>query len=157
MIAHVLHLLENPAETFGKLSRVARNEVVAFVRKREGGGAYQSWDEMFGLRQAFRKAAEELGYELPPRPEWRERFKAETEFLSRFPPTEIVVVQDLEVVTTLGDRLSYFEKRAFSYPPPTVPDDVVRKVVERVKSSVDTSKEVRYRRVEQMAIWRLPR
>lgn len=155
-IAHVLHLLQNPAETFGKLSRVARKEVVAFVRRREGGTPNPAWDEMFGMRQAFRDAAEQLGYALPPRPDWRERFKAEVEFLATFPPSESITIQDVEVVTTLGERLTYFEKRAYSYPPPSVPDDVVRKVVERVKSSVDTGKEIRYRRVEQMAIWRLP-
>ena len=156
LLAHVLHLLENPAETFGKLARVARNEIVVFVTKRDGASSFPAGDERSVLRQAFREAAEGMGYTLPSGPgEWRARFRSEIEFLSSFPPSELVTVQDVPVVTTLGERLSFFEKRAYGYPA-SIPDDAFHKVVERVKSSIDTNKEIRYRRVEQMAVWRLP-
>jgi ubiquinone/menaquinone biosynthesis C-methylase UbiE len=156
VLAHVLHLLEYPAETFGKLARVTRNEIVVFVRKRDDASSVTIGDERGVLRQAFRKAAEEMGYTLPSRPdEWRDRFRNETEFLSSFPPSELLTIQDADVTTTLGERLSFFEKRAYGYPA-AIPNDVFHKITERMKSSVDTSKEIRYRRVEQMGIWRLP-
>jgi ubiquinone/menaquinone biosynthesis C-methylase UbiE len=156
VLAHVLHLLENPAETFGKLARVARNEIVVFVRKRDGASPFPAGDERSRLRQTFRKVAEEMGYTIPSDlGEWHDRFRSETEFLSSFPPSELVTIQDVPVVTTLGERLSFFEKRAYGYPA-SIPDDVFHKVMERVKSSIDTNKEIHYRRVEQMAVWRLP-
>ena len=157
VLAHMLYLLESPAETFGKLARVTRNEIVVFVRKRDGASSsFPTGDERGVLRQTFRKAAEEMGYTLPSRPdEWRDRFRNEIEFLSSFPPSELLTIQDVDVTTTLGERLSFFEKRAYGYPT-GIPDDVFHKVIERVKSSIDTSKEIRYRRVEQMGIWRLP-
>ena len=158
LLAHVLHLLENPAETFGKLSRAARKEIVIFVGKRDqSGGFSSSWDDQARvLRQAFRQAAEEVGYTLPfQRGDWRDRFRKETEFLSAHPPNELVTVQDSEIVTTLGERLSFLEKRAFGNFD-AIPTDVFIKVIERVKSSVELGKVVRYRHVEQLGIWRLP-
>ena len=162
VLAHVLHLLENPAETFGKLARVTRNEIVAFVRRRDDNATASSppllsaADERGTFRQTFRKVAEEMGYPIPgDRADWRDRFRRETEFLSFYPPSELITIQDVTGVTTLGQRLSLLEKRAYGYPV-SIPDDVFRKMIERVKSSVDTSKEIHYRRVEQMGIWRLP-
>jgi SAM-dependent methyltransferase len=156
VLAHVLHLLENPAETFGKLARVARNEIVAFVRKRDSASSFPADDERSGLRRAIRKAMEDMGYTLPSSlGEWHDRFRREIEFLSSFPPGELVTIQDVPVVTTLGERLSFFEKRAYGYPA-GISDEAFHKVMERVRSTIDTNKEIRYRRVEQMAIWRLP-
>jgi SAM-dependent methyltransferase len=156
VLAHVLHLLENPAETFRKLARVAKVEIVAFVRKRDGASSLPADDERSALRRTFRKVAEDMGYVLPLGPgEWRDRFRRETEFLSSHPPNELVTIQDVPVVTTLGERLSFFEKRAYGYPA-DIPDEAFHKVIERVRSSIDTDREIRYRRVEQMAIWRLP-
>jgi ubiquinone/menaquinone biosynthesis C-methylase UbiE len=156
VLAHVLHLLENPAETFGKLTRVARNEIVAFVRKRDSASSLPADDERSVLRRTFRKVAEDMGYTLPSNHGgWRDRFRSEIEFLSSFPPSELVTIQDVPVVTTLGERLSLFEKRAYGYPA-GIPDEAFHKVMERVKSFIDADKEIRYRRVEQMAVWRLP-
>lgn len=156
ILAHVLHLLESPAETFGKLTRVARNEIIVFLRKRDDSSPSPGGEEILGMRQTFREVAKEMGYVLPPRSEdWRERFRSENEFLSTFPPDELVTIQDLPVVTTAGERLSFFERRAYGYLA-DIPDVVFREVVERVRSSVDGSKEIRYHRVEQMAVWRLP-
>jgi SAM-dependent methyltransferase len=159
VLAHVLHLLEKPAETFGKLATAAKKEIVVFVRRRDQSGrdASSSFisDERSSLRQAFRKAAEEAGYPFPERPgEWRERFRGEMDFLSSFPPSELITIQDVEVVTTVGERLSFFEKRAYGFAS-EVPDEAFHKMIEKVRSSIDVNKEIRYRRAEQMAIWRL--
>lgn len=157
LLAHVLHLVKNPEETFGSLSQAARKEVVILVRKRDpsGGTSSLAQDPSGALRRAFRKAAEDVGYALPhPRRDWRDRFKNETEFLVAHPPTELVTVQDSEMSTTPGEWLSLLEKRAFG-DLDTIPPDVFKKIIERMKTSVDLDKEIRYRRVEQMAIWRL--
>lgn len=162
VLAHVLHLLENPAETFGRLARVTKNEIVAFVRSREDAsaagpsGAFPAENERSMLRQIFRKVSEEMGYTLPTaQTDWRNRFKSEIEFLYHFPPSELITIQDVAVVTTLGERLSFFEKRAYGYPT-GIPEDIFHEMVKKMKSSIDTSKEIHYRRVEQMGIWRLP-
>ncbi len=155
VLAHVIHLLENPAETFGKVARVARNEIVAFLRKRHDA-AFLASDERDVLRETFRKVAEEMGYTLPSRlGKWSERFRNEMNFLSSFPPSELITIQDSLVVTTLGERLSSLEKRAYGYPV-SIPDDVFHKMIEKVRSSIDADKEIRRHRVEQMGIWRLP-
>ncbi len=158
ILAHVLHLLKSPAETFGKLSQAAKKEVVILVRKRDQSGGTLPWQDRHSgaLRQAFRTAAEDIGYPLPlPKWDWRDRFRNETEFLLTHPPTELVTVQDSEVVTTPGEWLSMVEKRAFGNTD-AIPPDVFKKIIEKMKSSVDLEKEIRYHRVEQMAVWHLP-
>ena len=159
VLAHVLHLLQNPRETFVGLSSVARVEIVAFVRRRDlsSDGPSTTDDQRGALRQTFRKFAEEMGYQLPAlQSPWRDRFKIEYEFLSSSPPDELITLEDVTEVTTLGERISYFERHAYGYPSP-LPEEAFRIVMERVKSSIDPNKEVRSRRVEQMAVWRLSR
>jgi len=158
LLAHVVHLLEDPAATFEKLWRIPTKEIIIFVRKREQPGESSSpaQAEFGDIRQIFRAAAEGLGFDLPSRSwDWRERFRNEINLLNSRPPTELITIQDSEVVTTLGERVSFFEKRAFGNLS-SIPDDVFQRVMEKVKASVDLGKEFRYRRVEQMAIWRVP-
>ena len=152
LMAHVLHLLENPGGTVEKVARMARKELVIIFRRRDGlphgfdGDRREIW-------QAFRQAAEEAGYPLPsPSDGYVSRFRREAEFLEGFPPDEVIVVQDLDVVTTLGERLTVFEKRAYGFPM-YIPDEVFQKVVARLRATVDLTKEVRYRRVEQLGVW----
>lgn len=156
VMAHVLHLLHSPAETFGKLTRVARNEIVIFIRKHDPEAPSSTGDELLRIRRAFSEIAEEMGYPLAShRGDWRERFKNEKEFLSTFPPDELVTIQDGLVVTTLGERVSHFEKAAYGVPA-GMPDELFARAMEKVRSSIDPDKEIRYRRVEQIAVWRLP-
>lgn len=79
----------------------------------------------------------------------------EINFLETRPPSELITIQDLMVVRTLGERLSYFEEHAYGNPS-QLPDEVYRKIMDKVKATLDLNKEIRKRRVEQMAIWRLP-
>ena len=152
VLAHVIHLLDDPPATFGRLSRIARKEIVAIVRKREGGASPTSEDRS-QIRESFRRAAEELGYPLDrPAGDWRQRFRKEEEFVSSFHPDELLTIDDSQVVTTVGERLSFFEKRAYGYPS-EMPDEVFRKIMGIVKSSLDLGREIRYRRVEQVALW----
>lgn len=155
ILAHVIHLLENPELTFQSLGRVAVKEIVAFVRKRDDVPAMD--DGRASLRENFRRVAAELGYELPDRPGgWWAGFRKEREFLSRSPPTELLTIEDREIVTTMRERISFFEKRAYGHPT-ELPEQQFRRIMKRVAKSMDLDREIRYRRAEQMAIWRLPR
>jgi len=156
ILAHVIHLLDDPSKTFGRLARIAKKDIVAVVRKREG--AASPFDAERGqIRESFRKAAEGVGYPLNrPAGNWRLRFRKEEEFVSSFRPNELLTLDDSEVVTTLKERLSFFEKRAYGYPS-DIPDDVFRRIMEIVKPSLDLDQEIRYRRVEQVALWRVSR
>lgn len=157
LLAHVLHLLDNPWETFEKLSRVAKKEVVVLVRNRDVSNETPSSGDVreIVLRQAIREAADEIGYSLPGQPgDWRKRFRNEIEFLKSHPPSELITIQDTDVFTTLGERLAIVERRAFGNMD-AIPADIWGQLIERVKTKVDLGQEIRYRRVEQMAIWRL--
>lgn len=153
LMAHVLHLLEDPAKTFGRVARSARNEAVVIYRRRDGSPPAIS-EERREIWIAFRKAAEEIGYSLQSPPEdYLRRFRKETEFLESFPPDEVITIQDTWISTTLGDRLSMFEKRAYGFHV-NIPDEVFHDLIGRVKTMVDPGRQVQYRRVEQMGVWR---
>ena len=154
ILAHVIHLLDDPRGTFLRLARVGKKDIVAIVRKREGEDSPLG-AERGQIRESFRKAAEAVGYPLTrPAGDWRQRFRKEEEFVSSFRPDELLILDDYQVVTTVRERLSFFEKRAYGYPS-EIPDDVFRRIMEIVKPSLDLDREIRYRRVEQVALWRL--
>jgi SAM-dependent methyltransferase len=154
VLAHIIHLLEDPPATFDRLTRIARKEIVAVLRKRDGGASSFAEDRS-QLRESFRKAAEEVGYPLNRSAgDWRQRFRKEEEFVSSSRPSELLTIDDSQVVTTVGERLAFFEKRAYGYPS-EMPDEMFRKIMDVVKSSVDLGREIRYHRVEQVALWRV--
>jgi SAM-dependent methyltransferase len=153
LMAHVLHLLDDPAKTIESLGRVATNDIIALVTKRERG--FASSDVMASpIREAFRKAAAELGYLLPERPAGWSGFQREEEFLVSNPPHSLLTVEDKEVVTTLGERLSIFEKRAYGHLN-DIPEDRFKEILRRATVSLDLNHEVRYRRIEQVAVWKI--
>jgi hypothetical protein len=153
----VLQILESPTEVFAKIVGVVKKDVVALVRKHDdtlaNDSSGNSMMSMMGMmRQMFEKASSEMGYALPRRAgDWRRK---ESEFLAAVPPTELVTIQDELIETTIDERLSFFEKRPFRYCL-EVPDEVFHRIIQQVRSSVDTKRKIQYRRAEQMAIWRL--
>jgi len=156
LIAHVLHLFESPAETLGRLSRVARKEILVIFRRRDEGNPVLGPARQ-ELWQRFREAAEELSCELPPPSgDYLAGFKRESAFLAEFPPDEVEVVQDVLLTTTLGERLSVFEKRAYGFPV-QVSDEAFQRIVAKVRSEIDPGKQFSYRRVEQVGVWRKER
>jgi ubiquinone/menaquinone biosynthesis C-methylase UbiE len=153
IMAHVLHLLDNPVRTFKSLNRVATHEVVILVTKRGGGSTSES--ETSPLRDTFRRVAAELGY--PRRGDADGRggiFQKENDFLTTYPPSSLVTLEDREIVTSTGERLSILERRAFGHLR-DIPEDTFMEIIRRVRESVDTEKEIRYRRIEQAAVWRI--
>jgi len=57
-------------------------------------------------------------------------------------------------VTTLGERLSIFEKRAYGHLN-DIPEGRFREILRRMTSSLDLNLEIRYRRIEQVAAWKI--
>jgi ubiquinone/menaquinone biosynthesis C-methylase UbiE len=153
ILAHVLQIFDSPADVFAKIADVAKKEVIALVRKRDDALASDSGDDRMisMMRQVFEKVSAQMGYALPRRAgEWRRK---ESEFLAAFPPTELITIQDELIETTVDERLSFFEKRPFRHCI-EVPDEVFHKVIQEMRSSLDTKMKIQYRRVEQMAIWK---
>jgi ubiquinone/menaquinone biosynthesis C-methylase UbiE len=154
ILAHVLQIFENPAEVFRKIVDVAKTEVVALVRKRDDALASNSIDDsmMSVMRRIFEKISVQMGYPLSGRADqWRRK---ESEFFAAFPPTELITIQDELIETTIDERLSFFEKRPFRYCV-EVPDEVFHEVIQEVRASMDTKRKIQYRRIEQMALWKL--
>lgn len=154
MISHVLHLVEDPAETFASLARITKNSILAIFRKHDDQTGGESEGRV--IWQALRVAAEELGYSFPHGRDEGEGFRREAEFLRSYPPNEVFTLQDVSRMTTLEERLDVIEKRAFGYPA-SLPEDVLHEVVAKARTEVDLKKEVPYRRVEQVGLWRLNR
>jgi ubiquinone/menaquinone biosynthesis C-methylase UbiE len=151
ILAHVIQTFENPAEVFRKIVGVVEKEMVALVRKRDDALASESGDYSM-MRQVFEKVSAKMGYALPSRGgEWRRK---ESEFLAAFPPSELITIQDELIETTVEERLAFFEKRPFRFCA-EVPDEVFHRVIQELRSLLDTKMKVQYRRVEQMAIWKL--
>jgi len=154
ILAHVLQIFENPSEVFLKIIDVVKKDVVALVRKRDDTLENNvSGDGMMNvMRHILEQVSAKTGCALPTHAgEWHRK---ETEFLAAFPPTELITIQDELIETTIDERLSFFEKRPFRYCL-EVPDEVFHKIIQEVRSSLDTKRKIQYRRVEQMAIWRL--
>ena len=79
------------------------------------------------------------------------------ELLATIPPTELINLQDELIETSINDRLSYIEKRAFRRIL-DIPEVTLEKVIREVHSSLSVEaaeRKIHYRRTEQIAIWRL--
>lgn len=153
IMAHVLHLLDDPLKTFKVLAEIASKEIVVLMRARDS--AHRDPDDSRTIIwDAIRKASAELGYSTPTMEGWRRVSLREAEFLSKFPPTEVITVHDVSGVTTLGERLEFIEKRAYGRSD-SLPKGALPNVIDRVRSSLDADMKIKFRRVEQMAIWKL--
>jgi SAM-dependent methyltransferase len=153
IFAHVLHIFEDPVMIFRSVTGVVTKEIVALVRKQQdrelfGGGNGLMW-------QALQEAAAKVGYTFAIRAgEWRRK---ERELLASILPTELINFQDELIETSINDRLSYVEKRAFRRTL-DIPDNVLEKMMREVQSSLSieaAERKIQYRRTEQIAIWRL--
>jgi SAM-dependent methyltransferase len=153
LFAHVLHIFENPSQILREVSWLVRNDVIALVRKRDNG-LHESSNGSKVLWRILQEASARVGYTLPIRAGGRRR--KENDLLATFPPDELIEIQDELIETSIGERLSYFEKRAFR-PILDIPDDTLEKVLREVRSSLPAetlAKKIHYRRIDQMALWK---
>ena len=153
ILAHVLHLLDDPARTFQGLSHITANEIVALITRRDW--ERDSDDDVSSFRERFRSAAAELGYSRPGG--WAgigRVFQRESEFLASHPPTSLLTLEDREVITTVGERLSFLEKRPYGQLG-EIPEEAFREIVRRITATVNVDTVIRYRRIEEVAIWKI--
>lgn len=153
LFAHVLHIFEDPTQVLREVSNLVRKDVIALVRKRDGGSR-ESANGNKMLWQMLQEASARVGYALPIRAGGRRR--KESDLLTVFPPDELIEIQDELIETSIDERLSYFEKRAFR-PILGIPNDTLQKIIGEVRSSLPAealAKKIHYRRIDQMAIWK---
>ena len=161
VLAHVIHLVEDPCGLVGEGSRVARTGVFALVRKRDENRA---WFPFFGsvdakspeeaaaaledMRASFRKIATRYGWTWDrsrPRNWGRER-----ELLAACPPDELKVISDVMVTETLADQIARFRKGGFGFTssmPPAMREDVIAEMRKRAPSARP------HHEVYQLAFW----
>ena len=152
IFAHVLHIFEDPVGVFRSVTGVVTTEIVALIRKEQDSETYRGRNNL--MWQALEEAAAKVGYTLSIHAgEWRRK---ERELLATIPPTELINLQDELIETSINDRLSNIEKRAFRRAL-DIPDDVLEKVIREVRSSLSleaAERKIQYRRTDQIAIWR---
>lgn len=154
IMAHVLHLLDDPARTFRSLSETAKKEIDVFVRRAEAsrgtaGGAREEFYRAFGA------AAKEIGVSLGERyREWPERYAKQNSFLARNPPDERVTIQERDRTQSMRGYMPMMEPLSWSFAGDVSQVDFA-KVVEHMTATVDLDRAIPYHRVDQMLIWHL--
>jgi SAM-dependent methyltransferase len=145
VLAHVIHLIEDPCGLVHEAARVAKVGVFALIRKRDenrvwfpffgstdGGspeGAQEALDEM---RASFRKIAVKYGWTWDrsrPRNWGREK-----ELLAECPPDELTVISDVVVTEGIEERIDRLRRGAFGFTstmPPGMREEVIAEIRRR--------------------------
>jgi SAM-dependent methyltransferase len=180
LMVHVLHILEDPLSVLREAARVSSIGVFALLRKREGN---RGWGQFFGMggaagdenrsganpdadpetiklmeerRERFRKIAEKYGWTRDPSIRAR-NWRVEQDILVTHPPDELEVVSDVVVTESLDERISRFEKGAFSFMS-TMPEAMRKELAEAMRADSvrlpTYSQDQPRHQVYQVAFWR---
>ena len=184
LMAHVLHLLEDPLVVMREGARVSRIGVFALFRKgaREwprfgfwggvptttnhaAGTAGRVNDQGFNVqaavklleerRERFRKIAEKYHWTWDS-PRRVRNWGRETEILESYPPDELKVVSDVVVTETLEDRIARFQKGGYGFMS-EMPAEMREEVIKQMRADAASLPEwARQPRHEvyQVAMWR---
>jgi SAM-dependent methyltransferase len=161
VLAHIIHLMDDPCALVREGNRVSRVGVFALLRKRGEG---RVWFPFFGardlapgqepsealdeMRESFRRIAAKYGWTWGgsrPRNWGRER-----EMLEACPPDELTTISDVAVTETVEDRIARVSKGAFSFTS-TMPPEMREELAEEMRRR-DTGPRER-REVYQLAFW----
>ncbi|HZY71160.1 MAG TPA: class I SAM-dependent methyltransferase [Thermoplasmata archaeon] len=150
--AHVLHVLDRPAEALREACRVARAGAVALVQPRLPGGRDRFDDPALGPRRQVYDRLRRAGVSLPSREEGP--LDKDRRILEAFPPDETVVVSDETVTEPLDRELRLLDVRGDRW---TIgaPAPVFERVLEEVRREL-AGRTATYRRVRSLARWSLP-
>ncbi|MGI0070801.1 MAG: class I SAM-dependent methyltransferase [Thermoplasmata archaeon] len=147
LFVHVLHVLDDPEAAVREAMRVSRVGAFALVRPRDPAGvpATRGEDEARGM---LREILAEQGYPLPPRssPHTKER-----DFLSRFPPSALTIVNERDVTEPLRARIDRMEKRGQRHLL-TIPPEALQRAVAIARARCG-DRTVTYHRVQALAQW----
>jgi ubiquinone/menaquinone biosynthesis C-methylase UbiE len=144
LLAHVFHLLNDPISVMREGARVSKLGVFALVRKRTNGA--RPWFWAHGLeekgavreksiekrRERLRKIAEKYGYKWDPAQRLR-NWEREREILKNYPPDDIGVVSEVMVNESIEERISRFEKGAYSFMA-KMPEELKKAIIEEMRS-----------------------
>ena len=137
VLAHVIHLVEDPCRLVAEGRRVARVGVFALMRKRAGSGSGWLLGSGGGgeeMRDAVRRIAAKYGWEWD-----RTRGRGwpggrEEEMLKTCPPDGLDEISDVLITETIEDRVAWFQKGAFGFSasmPPEMREEVAAELRRR--------------------------
>lgn len=147
ILAHVLHVFDDPSAALRETARVTRGRILALLRSSSGSTRNnerrrQVWALLRELRTQYG-----LPSAARPRRWWRE-----AALLRSAPPLEIHELSDSSPGRSVEDWISGLEKRA--YPGLTdVPDDVLQRIVRELRLRIHDLP-APGPRSERLALWR---
>ncbi len=149
LFAHLLHLLDRPAEALREGDRVARLGVAALVDAGPTTGSEAARDSAAEPQQLVFRLLGQEGVKLPERahgPRFRDRLVLRT-----FPPDRLVVVSERDVTERFDRTLDLLERRASRWTL-HVPEDALRRAVAEARRTYG-DRTYRYHRVRALAFW----
>lgn len=163
VLAHVLHIVENPLDIMREGARVSRVGVFALLRNREEGGGWspslwggspppglsaEAWEER---REWFRRLAAKYHWSWEGR---RPRdWGREKSILGSYPPDELVQVSDTVVTDAVEAWIDRFRKGAYGFTstmPQEMRDEVAAEMERRASQMAATGPR---HLVYQVAFW----
>lgn len=145
VLAHVIHLIDDPCGLVKEGARVAKVGVLALIRRRDesrvwfpffgsldGGSTEGAQEKLEEMRASFRKIAAKYDWTWDrSRPR---NWAREKELLVECPPDELKVISDVVVNEGIEDRVERVRKGAFSFTstmPPAMREEVVAEMRRR--------------------------
>ena len=157
LLAHVIHLVEDPLGLLLEGARVSRVGVFALLRKRnEDGGWLPSFGGGGGDRAAqerrewYRRLAEKYHWSADP---GRVRdLRRERGLLESHPPEELVKVGDAPYTDTVEDRIDRVRRGAYSFLL-GMPEGMKEEMVAEIRRRDAQRPPIERRVVHQVAFW----
>jgi SAM-dependent methyltransferase len=176
LMAHVFHLLDDPLSVMREAARISKVGVFALVRKRSED---LSWFRSYWGESPLRPASETNSNDEATRrftEERRERFRKiaekyhwsrdssqharnwgrEREILDAHPPDDLMLVSDIVVNETIEDRISRFQKGAYTFissMPAEMREEIIAEMRANASSLPQWARQPRHE-VYQFAFWR---
>jgi SAM-dependent methyltransferase len=163
LLAHVIHLVEDPPAIVREGARVSRVGVFAMLRKRNEG---RSWFPFYGAvegapdprleetRQRFREIGARYGWTWD-----RSRLRnwgRERDLVTVLPPDELHDVSDVLVTETVEDRIARLQKGGYGFMR-EMPPEMREEVIAEMRRSADLIPVGPRHEVHQLAFWRSDR
>ena len=162
LLAHVVHLIDDPSALLLEGARVGRVGVFALLRKRDGGGAWLPFlgdvgaapDERERVRRRLREIAAKHGWswDRGRLPNW----ERERDLLDGCPPDELEVVSDVLVDEPVEERVARLMKGRFGFMrdmPPEMKEEVAAEVSDWARKHRTGPRH----EVHQLGFWRSDR
>jgi SAM-dependent methyltransferase len=147
ILAHVLHVFDDPSAALRETARVTRGRILALLRSSSGSSPNnERRRQVWALLQELRA---QYGLPSPSRPR---RWWREAALLRSAPPLEIHELPESSPGRSVEDWISGLEKRAYSGLA-DVPDDVLQRIVRELRQRI-RDLPAQGPRKERLAIWR---